>query len=47
MQKVEGQPQASAHISGPDPTQAQSLDQELGKTYGLPAVALPNHLSLS
>ena len=47
MEKVEGQSQASAHISGPDPTQAQALDQELGKTYGLPAVALPNHLSLS
>ena len=47
MEKVEGQPQASSHISGPDPTQAQSLDQELGKTYGLPVVALPNHLSLS
>ena len=47
MGKVEGQPQASAHISGPDSTQAQALDQELGRTYGLPAVALPNHLSLS
>ena len=47
MEKVESQPQASAHISGPDPTQAQALDQELGKTYGLPAVALPNYLSLS
>ena len=47
MDKVEGHPQASAHISGPDPTHAQALDQELGKTYGLPAVALPNHLSLS
>ena len=32
MEKVEGQPQASANISGPDPTQAQALDQELDKT---------------
>ena len=45
MEKVEGQPMAQ--FSCPDPQQPQALDQVLGKTFGMPAIAFDNHLSLS
>ena len=52
MEKVDGQPQASASYSGTQPLsqQAPDLTPVLGtaRNYGLPAVtALPNHLSIS
>ena len=45
MEKVESQP--TAQFSCPDPQQPQALDQVLSKTFGMPAIALPNHISLS
>ena len=45
MEKVEGQPMAQ--FSCPNPQQPQALHQVLGKTFGMLAIALPNHISLS